>query len=125
MFRVDEDLEQPNGIIGTPDGKFLYVADIKAGKTYVYSICPDGRLADKKLFTHMGSDGMTIDEKGNIYLTGRGVTVFNPAGEQILHIPVDAGWTANVCFGGKDRQTLFITATESLYGLQMNMKGAE
>lgn len=125
LFRVDEELEQPNGIIGTPDGKFLYVADIKAGKTYVYSIQPDGSLADKKLFTNMGSDGMTIDEKGNIYLTGRGVTVFNPAGEQILHIPVDAGWTANVCFGGKDRQTLFITATESLYGLQMNVKGVE
>ncbi len=63
----------------------------------------------------MGSDGMTTDEQGNIYLTGKGVTVFNPKGEQIEHIPVEAGWTANVCLGGKDMKTLFITASEYLY----------
>lgn len=123
VIRVDTDLEKPNGIIGSPDGRLLYVADIKASKTYVYNIQPDGSLANKKLFAHMGSDGMTMDEKGNIYLTGKGVTVFNPDGEQIEHIPVDAGWTANVCFGGKDMKTLFITASEYLYALQMNVKG--
>jgi gluconolactonase len=67
---------------------------------------------------------MTLDSRGNVYLTGRGVTVFDPAGRQIEHIDVDAPWTANVCFGGKDRQTLFITATKSLFGLQMRVKGA-
>ncbi|MDH6313142.1 gluconolactonase [Parabacteroides sp. PFB2-10] len=123
VFRVDTELEQPNGIIGTPDGKLLYVADIRARKTYVYEIGSDGRLSNKKLFTEMGSDGMTIDEKGNIYLTGRGVTIFDPQGEQIGHIPVEAGWTANVCFGGKDMQTLFITASEYLYSIRMNVKG--
>jgi gluconolactonase len=123
LERVDTDLEQPNGIIGSPDGKLLYVADIRARKTYVYDILPDGSLANKKLFTAMGSDGMTMDEKGNIYLTGRGVTVFNPAGEQIEQIPVEANWTANVCFGGKDMQTLFITASQYLYSLHMNVKG--
>jgi gluconolactonase len=123
LKRVDTDLEQPNGIIGSPDGKRLYVADIRARKTYVYEIRPDGSLAGKKLFTAMGSDGMTMDEKGNIYLTGRGVTVFNPAGEQIEQIPVEASWTANVCFGGKDMQTLFITASQYLYCLRMNVKG--
>ena len=71
----------------------------------------------------MGSDGMTIDSQGNIYLTGRGVTVFNPKGEKIAHIPVEAGWTANVCFGGKDMKTLFITASENLYCIRMNVKG--
>ncbi|MCD7978824.1 MAG: SMP-30/gluconolactonase/LRE family protein [Tannerellaceae bacterium] len=123
LIRVDDDLEQPNGIIGAPDGKLLYVADIKAGKTYVYDIRPDGTLKNKKLFAPMGSDGMTIDEQGNIYLTGKGVTVFNSSGEQIAHIPVDANWTANVCFGGKEMQTLFITASEYLYSLHMNVKG--
>jgi gluconolactonase len=121
--RMDADLEQPNGIIGSPDGKRLYVADIRARKTYVYDILSDGSLANKKLFTAMGSDGMTMDEKGNIYLTGRGVTVFNPAGEQIEQIPVEANWTANVCFGGKDMQTLFITASQYIYSLRMNVKG--
>jgi len=123
LTRVAMDLEKPNGIIGSPDGKLLYVADIKAGKTYVYEIRQDGKLTNKKLFTSMGSDGMTIDQQGNIYLTGKGVTVFNPNGEQIAHIPVEAGWTANVCFGGKDMKTLFITASENLYSLKMNVAG--
>ncbi|MCC8094597.1 MAG: SMP-30/gluconolactonase/LRE family protein [Tannerellaceae bacterium] len=125
LIRVDEELEQPNGIIGTPDGKRLYVADIKAGKTYVYHIQLDGTLTHKRLFAPVGSDGMTMDEQGNVYVTGKGVTVFNPSGEQIAHIPVEANWTANVCFGGEDRQTLFITASEYLYALRMNVKGVE
>ncbi len=123
LVTVATDLEKPNGIIGTPDGKLLYVADIKANKTYVYEIQPDGSLKNKKLFVSLGSDGMTIDKEGNVYLTGRGVTVFNPQGEQIAHIPVEAGWTANVCFGGKDMKTLFITASQYLYALRMNVEG--
>lgn len=124
LVRVVDDQEQPNGVIGTPDGKTLYVADIKAKKTYSYAVQKDGALGDKRLFCEMGSDGMTIDNQGNVYLTGQGVTVFNSKGRQIAHIPVDAGWTANVCFGGKDRQTLFITAKEYLFGLRMRVKGA-
>jgi len=124
LTRVADDLRQPNGIIGTPDGKTLYVADIGAGKTYAYDIQPDGSLANKRLFCSMGSDGMTLDSEGNVYLTGKGVTVFDRAGKQIEHIAVPEGWTANVCFGGKDRQTLFITAGKGFYGLRMRVKGA-
>jgi gluconolactonase len=123
VIRVTEDLIQPNGIIGTPDGKLLYVADIGAGKTYVYNINEDGTLANRRIFCEMGSDGMTIDNEGNVYLTGQGVTVFNPAGEQIDHIDIDERWTANVCFGGKDQDTLFITASKSLYAVKMRTKG--
>lgn len=119
-----KDFVRPNGIIGTPDGKILYVADIGAGKTYSFAIQADGSLADRNLFAEMGSDGMTIDHKGNVYLTGKGVTVFNPSGEKIAHIPIDAPWTANVCFGGKDLKTLFITASKSVYVLDMKVKGA-
>ena len=125
LIRVAEDLVQPNGIIGTPDGKHLYVADIRGRKTYRYKISDDATLSDKTLFCEMGSDGMTIDNEGNVYLTGRGVTVFNSTGEQIEQIPIDAGWTANVCFGGADRHTLFITAQKSLFGLRMRVKGAQ
>jgi gluconolactonase len=123
VIRVTEDLTQPNGIIGTPDGKLLYVADIRAGKTYVYTINADGTLSNKKLFCDMGSDGMTIDNEGNVYLTGKGVTVFNSAGEKIDHIDIAESWTANVCFGGKDQDTLFITASKSLYSVKMRTKG--
>ncbi|MEZ4825051.1 MAG: SMP-30/gluconolactonase/LRE family protein [Bacteroidia bacterium] len=114
---------RPNGIVGTPDGKKLYVADINDGKTWSFTINPDGTLGGKTLFTSLGSDGMTIDNKGNVYLTGKGVSVFNPAGEKIAQIDVEERWTANVCFGGKKQKTLFITASQSLYSLPMKVRG--
>ena len=116
---------KPNGIIGTPDGKTLYVADIGAGKTYRYDIAPDGDLTHKTLVAEQGSDGMTLDNEGNLYLTGDGVVVFDKAGRQIEQIQVpDERWTANVSFGGKDRHTLFITASTGLYAIRMRVKGA-
>jgi len=123
LTRVVDDMKQPNGIIGTPDGKTLYVADIGARKTWRYSIQPEGTLTDKKLFCEPGSDGMTIDDQGNVYITGQGVTVFDPSGQKIEHIEVAENWTGNICFGGKDRQTLFITASKGIYGLRMKVKG--
>jgi gluconolactonase len=125
LSRVIEDLKQPNGIIGTRDSKTLYVADIGAGKTYRYAIQKDGSLRDKTLFCSLGSDGMTIDNEGNIYLTGKGVTVFDKSGAQIEHIDVAEPWTANVCFGGKDRNMLFITASKSLHAMKMRVKGVD
>jgi gluconolactonase len=120
---VMDDFVRPNGIIGTPDGKTLYVADINAGKTYSFTIKSDGSLTNRKLFVEMGSDGMTIDKKGNVYLTGKGVTVFDRKGIQLGNIPVDEPWTANVCFGGKEGKTLFITASKSVYTVEMKVRG--
>lgn len=117
------DFVRPNGIVGSGDGKLLYVADINARKTYSFQINADGTLSDRKLFAEMGSDGMTTDNKGNVYLTGKGVTVFDAAGKQIEHINIDEPWTANVCFGGKGQKTLFITASKSAYTLKMKVKG--
>lgn len=122
---VVSDMKQPNGIVGTPDGKYLYVADIAANKTYKYTIQPDGKLTDKQLFCELGSDGMTLDEKGDVYLTGKGVTVFNPKGEKIAHIDINEPWTANLCFAGKNKDYLFITASKAIYLLKMNVKGVE
>jgi gluconolactonase len=124
LKRVTTDLDQPNGIIGTPDGKTLFVADIKAGKTYAYDIQPDGVLNHKRLHCKLGSDGMTLDAEGNLYLTGNGVTVFDRTGKRIEHIPVPEPWTANVSFGGKDHRTLFITASTRLYSIRMKNAGA-
>lgn len=125
LIIVDSNLVQPNGIIGTSDGKTLYVADIKDGKTYRYSISEDGMLSNRELFVPQGSDGMAIDEQGNVYLTGKGVTVFNAAGNKLSQIDVPARWTANVCFGGARKDVLFITASESVFTLQMQVKGGE
>jgi gluconolactonase len=124
LVRVTDDLKKPNGITGTPDGKNLFVSDIRAGQTWRYDIQPDGSLTNKTLFCALGSDGMTIDAEGNLYLTGKGVTVFDKTGKQIDHIDVPEKWSANVCFSGKDHQTLFITASESLYSIQLRVKGA-
>jgi gluconolactonase len=123
LTRVVSDMKQPNGIIGTPDGHTLYVADIDGNKTYSYDIQPDGTLANKQLFCELGSDGMTLDDEGNVYLTGKGVTVFDRTGRQIEHIDVPEAWTGNICFGGKDRHLLFITASKSIYGVHMRVKG--
>ena len=106
LGRVADDLKQPNGIIGTPDGKKLFVADIGARKTYSYDIQPDGALANKKLFCELKPDGMTLDNEGNVYLTGKGVIVFDQTGRQIEHIAVDEPWTANVSFGGTRQANL-------------------
>jgi gluconolactonase len=125
LVRVIDDLVKPNGIIGTPDGKMLYVADISAGKTYRYGIAPDGSLAGKTLAVDQGSDGMTLDDEGNLYLTGEGVEIFDQAGQQIDRIPVpDERRTANVSFGGKGRQILFITASTGLYAVATRVTGA-
>ena len=123
LIRVIDDLVQPNGIVGTPDGKTLFVADIGGKKTWSYTINKDGSLSNKTLFCEMGSDGMTIDVKGNIYLTGKGVTIFDKNGKQIGNIAVPESWTANVCFGGTDMKSLFITASKGLYRIRMKVKG--
>ena len=122
------DFKKPNGITGTPDGKMLYATDIRADRTWRYDILPDGSLTNKTLFCPKGCDGMTIDAEGNLYLcaTGQtnGVSVFASDGKLIDHIDVPERWSANVSFGGKDRQTLFITASESLYSIRLRVKGA-
>jgi len=124
FVRVADDLKQPNGIVGSPDGKTLYVADIAGRKTWSFTINKDGSLSNKTLFCEMGSDGMTMDVKGNIYLTGRGVTIFDKTGKQIGNIEVPESWTGNVCFGGPDMKSLFITASKGLYRIRMKVKGA-
>lgn len=120
-----DDVIKPNGIVGTPDGKFLYVADMEANKTYRYRIGTDARLTDKQLILNQHSDGMTLDNKGNIYVTGKGVNIYKPTGEKIAHIDVPEEWCGNICFGGKNKNILFITASKSLYVIPTNAKGVE
>ncbi len=123
LIMVDSTLNQPNGIVGTPDGKHLFVAEAKANRILKYGILPNGYLSNRQVFVNMSSDGMTIDDRGNIYLTGDGVSVFDKNGHKIAHFPIPEEWTANVCFGGKDRNILFITASKSVYTMKMLVHG--
>ena len=120
--RVIDDLTSPNGIIGTSDGSRLYVADDAAGRTWVYTPQRDGSLTNKRLFASQGADGMTMDERGNLYLTGQDISIYNPDGIQIGSIAVREV-PANLAFGGRERKTLFITARTSLYAVRMTVTG--
>lgn len=123
VIRVIDDMVRPNGLIGTPDGKTLYVADHGANQTFSYAVNDDGTLAGKTLFASEGSDGMTIDNQGNIYLTNGVVVIYNPSRLKIQEIKVPEA-PSNVTFGGADDKTLFITARTSLYSVAMKVTGA-
>ena len=119
QFKLPQRLQ---GVALSPDGKRLYVADTERKITLSYKINRNGTLSDKKLFAAQWSDGITIDAKGNVYLTSDKVNVYNIKGELIDSIQIPELPT-NVTFGGKDNQTLFITARTSLYSIRMNTKG--
>ena len=122
VTRVIGDFKQPNGLIGTPDGKILYVSDINDKKIWKYNILPDGTLSGKTLFAPEGSDGMTIDNQGNVYLTNKSVSVYNAKGEHLIRIEIPEQ-PSNLCFGGKKRNILFVTARTSVYTLKMKVRG--
>lgn len=123
VVRVISDMVRPNGLIGTPNGRTLYVTDNGAGKTYIYKVNKDGTLADKQLFVSEGADGMTIDNKGNVYLATKVVAVYDTKGQKIEDIQVPEQ-PSNVTFAGADDSTLFITARTSLYSVDTQVKGA-
>jgi gluconolactonase len=124
LILVSDALQKPNGIVGTKDGKTLYVADIGGNKIVKFAINKDGTLSGAQTIINQGADGMTLDALGNIYLAGKGVTIFNNKGEKIGHIEVDEPWTANLCFGGKNHDELYITASTGFYKIPMHVKGA-
>ena len=122
VVQVTTDLVRPNGVVGTSDGSRLYVADHGGGRTYTYDIDSDGRLRNRRLFVAQSSDGMTLDARGNLYLTGDDVTIYNRGGNPVGSIAVPEP-PANLAFGGVDGTTLFITARTSLYAVEMTVTG--
>lgn len=116
---------KPNGIVGTPDGKILYIADNKEGKIYRFRIETNGNLSEKELIIDKGSDGMTLDQQGNIYLTAAGgVFIYSKDGKLLGQIQI-AETPTNVCFFGRNRNMLFITARKAVYFLPMAVGGVE
>jgi gluconolactonase len=124
LVRVIADLTHPNGIIGTPEGKILYVGSTGGDGTHAYDIQQDGTLTNKRLFCSSDSDGMTVDNEGNVYLTGMGgVYVFDKTGKMIESIGTPNFQATNVCFGGNDLRTLFITSYSYLFAIRTRVKG--
>lgn len=124
VLRVVSDTVRPNGLVGTPDGKMLYLADWGATNVWRYAINADGTLTNKTLFTQVRCDGMTLDAEGNLYFCENAVLVYDSAGNQVEQIAVPERPT-NVEFGGSDRRTLFITTDAgSLYSIRMRLQGA-
>lgn len=106
LIRVIDDLNRPNGIIGSANGKKLYVVDEGERKTYVFDIEKNGRLSAKALFCEEGIDGMSITDKGNICITTeKGVSVYSPEAELLIVYEFDVQ-TTNLVF---HENILFVT----------------
>ncbi|MEI8020843.1 MAG: SMP-30/gluconolactonase/LRE family protein [Schlesneria sp.] len=128
--RVIDNLQRPNGILVSNDGKTLYVAEPNKRELWKYEITGPGKISSGKLiFTGDekqdggGPDGMCLDQHGNLYTTYNGIVVLNPDGGLIGRIAVPEH-PANCKFGGVDGKTLYITARTSLYSIAMNVAGA-
>lgn len=124
ISRIIDDLVRPNGIALSPDGKMLYVIDNGTSLLYRYPVQGPGKIGKGERIAYTpGPDGMTVDEKGRLYVTGfEGVCVLTPDGKWIGVIAVPEQ-PSNCTFGGKGCRTLFITARTGLYGLETETRG--
>ena len=129
LVRVIDDLVRPNGLILSPDNRILYVVDNGAKTIIAYDVQSDGSLGNKRMFADMdlagagGGDGMTIDQRGNVYCAGQGaVWIWDPAGKLLTKIETPEG-PANCTFGGPEGKTLFITARQGFYRIDLNVSG--
>jgi len=118
VLRVAENMGTTNGIEVSPDGKRLYVNESMQRNVWVFDIQADGTLGKKRLlkqFPDHGFDGMRCDVAGNLYITryGKGtVVVLSPEGEELHEIDVLGKQPSNLCFGGPDGRTVYVTEVE-------------
>lgn len=157
VYRYDPDgsiriatsaVDKPNGVILSPDGRTLYVAETDNGTDQAdivktppepgrmtlnaFPVKKDGSLGKKKVLVNFGAetgiDGMTVDVKGHIYAAVRsasryGIVVFTPTGKEKAYIETPALPT-NCCFGiGRERKTLYVTAGSGFYRIRLGIDG--
>jgi gluconolactonase len=132
VTRVTKGLPAPNGIGLSPDGKQLYVCPSQQAEMLVYDVTAPGKLGEPRVFCRVqqprgksdtGADGITLDERGNVYITTNlGVQIFSRDGKQLglVSFPQQP---ANVCFGGEDWKTMYVTARTGLYRVKMPIAG--
>ncbi|PHS01766.1 MAG: hypothetical protein COA78_22440 [Blastopirellula sp.] len=123
------DINTPNGITLSPDGKTLYVSSFVPKKVWSYAVDSPGKTSAGKIFSELdsgpekGADGMTIDRAGNVYCTGpKHVWIWNPSGTLLAKIETPTK-PINCAFGGKDMRDLYITCFGGLYMQRMNAYG--
>jgi gluconolactonase len=127
---LTKDLNQPNGLAFSPDGKKFYVDDDDQKNIHVYDVAADGKLTNGRIFGEEPGgkndgvpDGIKVDRDGNLFVTGpKGIWVWSPDGTHLGTI-VMPEQPANLTWGGADLRTLYITATTSVYRLQTKTHG--
>jgi gluconolactonase len=139
VFRLDaagkltlltKELAQPNGLAFSPDGKHFFVDDSERRNILVFDFTPEGRLANGRVFGEEPGgkgdgvpDGMKFDQAGNLYVTGpKGIWVWDSEGHHLGTIVLPEQ-PANLAWGDADYQTLYITATTSVYILRTKARG--
>jgi gluconolactonase len=127
---LTKDLAQPNGLAFSPDGKSFYVDDSEKRNIRVYDVASDGTLSHGHIFgeepgaKHEGvPDGIKVDKSGNLFVTGpKGIWIWDAKGNHLGTIALPEQ-PANLAWGDKDYRTLYITATTSVYRLEMKTQG--
>ncbi len=127
---LTKDLTQPNGLAFSPDGKSFYIDDSEKRNIRVYDVAPDGTLSNGRIFgqepgaKHEGvPDGIKVDKSGNLFVTGpKGIWVWDAKGNHLGTIAMPEQ-PANLTWGDRDYRTLYITATTSVYRLEMKTQG--
>ena len=123
VIRVADGLVRPNGLVGSEDGKTLYITDHGAGKTYRYAIQPDGALTDKALFAEIGADGLALDSRGNLYLAEQGIVMLDPTGRRVRTFETPEQPT-NVCLVDNE-SNLFVTARTHILSILLGRSQGE
>ncbi len=137
VLRVIDDIPFPNGLYLSPDEETLYVANTHGRYLLAYDVNPDGTVSNGRNFAELqiteaneetgfsGADGMAVDSEGNIYVAttqGLGIQVIAPDGAHLGNILCEAA-TNNVNFGGPDMKTLYVSAKDGIYNIQLNIPG--
>jgi gluconolactonase len=131
---IDDQIARPNGIMLSPDGKALFVSDTSGEEVFAYDVQPDGAVKGKRVFATLRdipagkaskADGMAVDRDGRLCVTTMtGVQVFDAKGEYLGTIDVPNP-PANVAFSGPHKRTLYATARQGLYNVEMLAQGPD